>query len=169
MADIKSKYPNADTIALTLNLASLSSDTNLLSGRASTAVDNRTNLDLDHLLSGVIRVGTSPTGGQIEVYVYAPIQIVSSTITYPDGITGTDANKTLTSANVKIAAVRHVQTLFGDTTSSRDHSFSPRSIAALFGGSMPQLWGAFVTHSTGVSLNATQVALQYTRVQTQTV
>jgi len=170
MADIKVKYPANSTVALTHALASLASDTNLLAGRASTAVDNTSNQDLDHLLSGVIRMGSTPTvNTQIEVWIYAPISIASGTPTYPDGITGTDAAKTMTSANVKFSALRLATTIIVDATASRDFSIAPISIAGLFGGVLPPFWGVFLTQNTGAALNATQVALQYNRIQSQTV
>jgi hypothetical protein len=174
MSDIKSKYPqsNSDTVAITCALGTgpLASDTNLLAGRASTAIDNRTNLDLDHLVSGVIRTGTSPTvSTTIEVWAYSYMSIASGTPAYVDGITGTDANKTMTSLNVKNAALRPIASITVDNTTGRDYPIPPTSIAALFGGTMPPFWGVFVVHNTGVALNATQVALQYERVQAQTV
>lgn len=171
MADIKTKYPqgSADTVALTLTLASLASDTNLLAGRASTAVNNTSNVDLDHLVSGVIREGTSPTVNTvIEVWAYSYYLISSGTPSYVDGITGSDANKTLTSANVKVSALRLVASIVVDNTSSRDYYIPPTSIAQLF-GALPPFWGLFVVHNTGVNLNGTQVALNYERVQSQTV
>lgn len=169
-SDIKTKYPVNSTVAITCALASLASDTNLLAGRAGTALDNTTNLDLDHLVSGVIRTGTSPTvSTQIEVWAYSLVSEASGTPTYPDSITGTDAAKTLTSDNVKFAALRHVASITVDATTGRDYAIPPTSIAALFGGALPPFWGLFVVHNTGVALNATQTALQYTRVQGQTV
>lgn len=165
--DIKTKYPATSTVALTLTLASLASDTNLLAGRASTAVDNTTNLDIDHLLSGVIRVGASPTvSTTLEVWAYAARSIAAGTPTYPDGITGSDANKTMTSRNVLFAALARVQVIIVDATSNRDYDIRPTSIAALF-GAMPPFWGVFVVENTTVALNATQVALQYERIQQQ--
>jgi hypothetical protein len=172
-SDIKSKYPSSSTVAITCNLATgpLASDTNLLAGRASTAIDNQTtNLDLDHLVSGAIRTGTSPTvSTTIEVWAYSYLSISSGTPTYVDGITGTDANKTMTSTNVKNAGLRLIAAMTIDNTTGRDYAFPPTSIAALFGGSLPPFWGVFVVHNTGVALNGTQVSLQYERVQAQTV
>lgn len=168
-ADIKSKYPATSTVALTLTLASLATDTSLLAGRASTAVDNTTNLDLDHLLSGAIRTGTSPTvGTTIEVWAYSYLSIASGAPAYADGITGTDANKSITSLNVKYAGLRLVQAITVDNTTGRDYPIPPTSIAQLF-GSLPPFWGIFVVHNTAVALNATQVALQYERIQAQSV
>jgi hypothetical protein len=132
-ADIKSKYPATSSVALTCVMTSLASDTNLLAGRASTAVDNTTNVDLDHLLSGVITTGTTPTVGTfIEVWVYAPYLVTSGTPTYPDSITGTDANKTMTSLNVKNAALVRAASMVVDNTTGRGYYFAPVSIASLF-------------------------------------
>lgn len=175
MAIIQTLYPqsNADTVALTISLASLASTAAgiLLAGRESTAVDNRTNLDLDHLVSGKIRVGTSPTASRtIEVWAYAPITIASGTPTYPDVLDGTDSDETLTSANVKVSALVPVWATVTDNTSDRDYFIPPISIASLF-GKMPPFWGLFVTHDTGVNLNSTggNHVLAYHRVQAQTV
>jgi hypothetical protein len=173
MADIKIKYPasSANTVALTISLASLASSTTRLGGRESTAVDNTTNVDLDHLLSGKIRVGTSPTASKlIEVWAYAPISIAGGTPVYPDVLDGTDSDETLTSENVKNSALRLVWSTLTDSTSDRDYFIPPTSIAALF-GELPPYWGIFVTHDTGVALNSTggNHALHYHRVQRQSV
>lgn len=174
MTDIKTKYPasSADTTALTITLASLATSSTLLGGRESTAIVNTTNLDLDHLLSGKIRTGTSPTVSKtIEVWVYAPIKVASGTPTYPDVLDGTDSDETLTSANVKNSAMRLAHSISVDATSDRDYFIPPTSIAALFGGSLPTHWGVFVTHDTAVNLNATggNHELHYQRIQAQSV
>jgi hypothetical protein len=171
MSDIKTKYPATSSVALTLTLASLASDTSLLAGRASTAVDNTSNLDIDHLVSGMITTGTSPTvSTKIEVWAYASMKTATGTPTYPDSITGTDANKSITSANVKAPMLRLVAVLTVDATSNRGYYFGPVSIAQLFGG-MPKFWGLFVVHNTAVALNATggNHVIEYERVQFQTV
>jgi hypothetical protein len=171
MADITMRYPSANTTALTITLASLASTSAgvLLAGRESTVVDNQTTLDLDHLVSGKIRTGTSPTASRvIEVWAYAPIQIVSGTPSYPDVLDGTDSDETLTSANVKASALRLVWSTLVDATSDRDYFIPPTSIAGLF-GDLPPLWGLFVTHDTGVALNSTgsNHFLHYQRFQRQ--
>lgn len=170
-ADIKTKYPSTSSVALTLGLGSLASDTNLLAGRESSAVDNTTNLDLDHMVSGTIMTGTSPTvSTTIEVWAYAPYRTASGTPTYPDVLDGTDSAETLTSANVKSSMLRLVAAITVDATSNRAYYFAPVSIAALFGG-MPKFWGLFVTHNTAVALNATagNHVIEYERIQAQTV
>lgn len=171
MADIKTKYPSTSSVALTLGLASLASDTNLLAGRESTAVDNTTNLDLDHIVSGVITTGTSPTVSKIiEVWAYASYKTAAGTPTYPDVLDGTDSAETITSANIKNSALRLVATITVDATSDRAYPFAPVSIASLF-GSMPKFWGLFVVHNTAVNLNATagNHGIEYERIQAQTV
>lgn len=173
MSTVKTLYPSAqaNSIALACTIASLASDTNILAGRSSDAVDNTTNLDLDHLVSGVIRAGTSPTSGkQIEVWAYAPAKIASGSPTYPDVLTGLDAAKTITSANVKVSMLRQVWQTFVDSTTDRDYFIPPTSIASLF-GSLPPLWALFIVHNTGVNLNSTgsNHYLHYHRIQAQTV
>lgn len=170
MADIKTKYPVADTIAITCDVSSLASST-AWAGRASTAVDNTTTLDLDHMVSGVIRLGTTPTANKtVSVYAYAPIKIASGTPTYPDGITGTDAAKTMTSANVAIVGLVWLWSANTDATSDRDLFMPPKSIAQAF-GSMPPYWGLFVTHDSVAALNATASNhfFHYQRIQAQSV
>lgn len=174
MADFKFKYPSANTVALTIGLGSLATNAqNVFSaGQESTAVDNTTNLDLDHLLSGRIRVGTTPTVSRtIAVYVYTPISITAGVPTYPDVLDGTDSAETFTSANVLNSSVRLVWSTVVDATTDRDYFFSGISIAAQFGGVMPPFWGVYVAHDTGVVLNATgsNHVLSYFRVQTQSV
>lgn len=170
MADIKTKYPATDTVAITCDVSSLASST-VWAGRASTAVDNTTNVDLDHLVSGVVRLGTTPTSSKtVSVYAYAPIKIASGVPTYPDGITGTDAAKTMTSANVAIASLVWLWSANTDSTSDRDLFMPPKSIMQAF-GAMPPYWGIFVTHDSVASLNATagNHYFHYQRIQTQSV
>lgn len=171
-ADIKNKYPAADTTAITCAIASLASDTNLLAGRAGTAVDNSSNVDIDHLLSGQIMVGTTPTANtRIEVWVYAPTKIVSGTPSYPNAITGTDANKTLSSEGVKQAGLRLAHSINVDAaTSNLGYEIPPTSIRQLF-GEMPKRWGVFIVHNCVAALNATAGNhwLHYERIQNQSV
>lgn len=167
MATVKQLYSAADSVAITLTLTSLATSASLVAGRASTAIDNTTNLDLDHLVSGVIRLGTTPTVGKtVEVWAYAAFKVASGTPTYVDAITGSDADKTMTSVNVKNSALRLVHSMTADGTTGLDLFIPPTSIASLF-GELPQFWGLFVTHDTVAALNATaaQHILHYQRIQ----
>ncbi len=166
MATYSTAYSSTtDTTALTLTAASLATSSTLTVGRESTVVSNATNLDLDHLLSGLITTGTSPTGGSIQVWIYSVSKLVSSTYTYTGGATGSDAALTL------VAEVRNQLALAYsvpvNTTSNTGYHLRPRSIASLFGGVMPLAWGAWLVHSTGVNLNSTagNHYLHYTRVK----
>jgi hypothetical protein len=152
MATVTPNY--AATATITCSVASLASSSSFVAGQESTIVDNSSNKYVDALLSGKIRVGTTPTvNTQILVYVFAQLD---DTPTYPDVMDGTDSAETITTAGVgqgflKLAAVLNVDA----TTSDRDYPFGPVSVAQLFGGVMPQRWGVFVTHNTGVALNST--------------
>lgn len=170
MADIKTKYPATSTVAITCDLSSLASST-VFAGRASTAVDNTTNLDLDHLVSGKITLGTTPTvSKQVSVYAYAARTIASGTPTYPDSITGADAAKTMTSANVANGVLRLLWSGTSDATTGRVLEMPPCSIAQAF-GAMPPFYGLFVVHETVAALDSTagNHAFHYQRVQAQTV
>ena len=175
MAVIKELFPVTSSVDVAITLASLAANAAgvFTAGRASTAIDNRTTLDLDHIISGKIRTGTTtPVAGRsINIYAYAPISNAAGTPTYPDSITGTDAAKTFTSANVQNSAVRFVASITIDVTAERDYFFAPVSIASLFGGSLPQFYGIFVAHDTAAPLSATGGAcvLSYERIQGQTV
>jgi hypothetical protein len=152
MATVTNNYAAAATI--TCGVESTASSSTFAAGRESSVIDNTTNKYVDALLSGKIRVGTTPTTNtQILIYVFAPLD---ETPTYPDVMDGTDSAETLTSVGVgqgflKLAAVLNVDS----ATSDRDYAFGPVSVAQLFGGILPPKWAVFVTHNTGVNLNAT--------------
>ena len=169
-ADIKLKYPSTSSVAITCDVSSLASST-AYAGRASTAIDNTTNLDLDHIVSGSITLGTTPTASKnVWVYAYAPTKVVTGTPTYPDGITGTDAAKTMTSANVGLNSLVLLWSGVSDATTGRVLDMPPTSIAQKF-GVMPPFYGIFVTHDTVAALNSTagNHFFHYYRIQSQTV
>lgn len=148
--DIKLVY--AASADLTITLASLATDANLLTGRESTAVDNSTNKYIDYLLGGKITTGTTPTDAkEIRVYVGA---LINDT-TYPDVLDGTDSAETITSAGIRDAGLRLAAVIATNNTSDRAYYFGPISVAALFGGSLPLKFVVFVTHSTAVNFNST--------------
>jgi hypothetical protein len=173
MADFKTKYPSTSSTALTITLASLASSSTRLVGRESTAVDNTTNVDLDHLLAGRLRVGASTLTANkaIEVWVYAPVKMTTGTPTYPDVLDGTDSDETFANDGQKASALRLAATIYPATTSGIDYYIAPVSVAALFGGIMPPFWGIFVTHDTAVALDSTgsNHYFEYYRIQNQSV
>jgi hypothetical protein len=159
MADIKQFYGTASDITITL--ASLASDTNLLAGRESAAVDNTTTLALDFLVSGKITTGTSPTAARsIEVWAVGSWDGTN----WPDVFDGTDSTETITSADIKASICRLVAAMATANTTDRTYYFGPVSIASIFGGVVPPKFVVFPVHNTGVGLNATaanhQIRLQ---------
>lgn len=150
MADIKLFYGTATDATITL--ASLASDTNLLAGRESNEVSNTTALNLDYLVSGKVRTGTSPTTARsIEVWAVGSWDGTN----WPDVFDGTDSNETITSADIKASTCRLLAAMATDATSNRDYHFGPVSVAAAFGGVVPPKFVVFVVHNTGVALNST--------------
>ena len=150
MADLKLSYPAASD--LTITLASLGSDTNLLTGRESATIDNSTNLYLDYLISGKITAGTSPTAARsIEVWAVGSWDGTN----WPDVFDGTESAETITSADIKASVCRFVAAMATANTSDRTYHFGPVSLAAAFGGTLPPKIVLFITHSTGVNLNST--------------
>lgn len=160
-ADIKLAY--ASSAAFTITLASLASSATFTAGRESTAVSNTTNLYLDYLVGGKITTGTSPTDDkEIRIYAYGSID---DTPTYPDVLDGTDSDETITTADILNAGLALFGSTSTDSTSDRTYWFQAASLAAVaFGGVLPKNFGVFVSHSTGVALNATgsNHALSYT-------
>jgi hypothetical protein len=159
MADLKLSYPAASD--LTITLASLASDTNLLTGRESATLDNSANLYLDYLISGKITAGTSPTAARsIEVWAVGSWDGTN----WPDVFDGTESAETVTSADIKASVCRLIAAMATAATSDRTYPFGPVSLASAFGGTLPPKVVLFVTHSTGVALNST-AANQQIRIQ----
>ena len=134
--------------------ASASSAT-FVAGAESAAVSNSINLFDDVLLSGLITVGTTPTvDTQIQIWIVAAR---NETPTWPDVMDGTKSKpETWTSVGIRNGAAELLHTLTVDaTTSDRGYEFSGKSVAALFDGVMPDDWLVWITHNTGVNLNAT--------------
>jgi hypothetical protein len=138
----------AAAATLTLSLASLASDTNLVAGRASTFVDNTVVDAIDCLVGGKVTTGTSPTADrQIEVWAYGSYDGTS----YSGGASGTDANLTpQTKTLLKLLTV-----IPTSNVSNQTYTWGPISIAQAFGGVVPPEWGIFIVHNTGVALHAT--------------
>lgn len=152
MADITLKYDGGGSAAsLTITLASLASDTNLLAGRQSTAISNTTNKYIDALVGGKIMTGTSPTADRnIEVWAWGTYDGT----TYTAGMGASDANKTVTAKRKLLLGL--VQSIPTSSTSDNAYEWGPRSVARALGlGQLPRAWGLWVVHNTGVNLNST--------------
>jgi len=148
--DILTKYGSKTT--LTASLASLASDTNLLTGIESSVIDNTTTGFFDIILSGKITTGTSPTSARsIQIWAIA----ADGGGTYPDVFDGTSSSETVTSSDIKGAICYYVRELATNNTSDRTYHFSGVSLRGVFGGCLPSRIVLFVTHNTGVNLNST--------------
>lgn len=118
------------------------------SARASTVIDNSTNLYLDVLLQLQIQTALGSLGSNPVIYVYA--YGISQGGNYTDGVTGTDANFTLpTTPNLKLVQI------FNINTANTVQYSSPFSIAAAFGGILPKKFGIVVSNQSGLALNGT--------------
>lgn len=145
MSDIKSKYGTSNQ-TITITVASLTNT----SARESTAIDNSSNLYLDALVFiPKIKSGGSGTTatGSVEIFAYGSGDGGSN---YSDGATGSDAGITLTSPpNLRLIGVVNM------VANSTTYKAGPFSVAAAFGGVLPDHWGIVIRNSTGGTLDAT--------------
>lgn len=159
MATAKTNYASPSDISITL--ASLASDTNLLSGAESGAIDNTVDGRRDFWISGKITTGTSPTASrQIEVWAVGSWDGIN----FPDVFDGVASSETVSLASVKASVCRFVANMATTSTSDEDYHFGPVLMSSVFGGDIPPKFIIFVTHNTGVNLNSTagnhQIRLQ---------
>src|SRR5580700_9781428 len=136
--------------------------TGLASGsqRASTAVDNTSNTFIDALAAVKIKTAASSTSstGYVDVYAFGTSDGGSD---YSGGASGTDgAYSGQLSALFKlgrIAAVANSTTYVG----------GPWSVAAAFGGTLPDHWGIAVDNESGATLDASVGSAWYQGVYGQ--
>lgn len=136
-------------VTMTMTLASLASDTNLVAGRESTAVDNKDTDDaIDALVGGIVTTGTTPTAArQIEVWAYGSYDDTN----FSGTATGSDANLTPGEKTL----LKLLTIIPTGNTSDKAYKWGPFSVAQAFGGVLPVQWGIYIVHNTGVNLNAT--------------
>ena len=157
---IKSLYGTSNQ-TITITLASLTNN----SARQCTVVDNSTNLFLDALVQLTVKTGASGVGstGSLNVYAFGT---TDGGTTYSDGAGATDAAITLTSPpNMRIIGVINA------VANATSYKAGPFSVAAAFGGVLPQKWGIVVENKTGATLDATagNFVVDYQGVQAQNV
>lgn len=145
MADIKQKFgTNGQT--LTCTMASLANN----GARQSNQVDNGTDLFLDVLVMIKVKTGASGVSATGYVNVYA-FGTVDQGTTNTENAGASDAAITLTSPpNVRligsISCVANATTYIG----------GPFSVAAAFGGVMPERWGIVIENKTAAALDSTE-------------
>lgn len=132
--------------AITVSLASLGNG----SARASTVVDNSSNDYQDALVAVSVKSGASgvSSSGVVNVYAYGT---ADGGTTYTDGATGSDAGITLTSPpNVRL--IGQINVVANATT----YKGGPFSVAAAFGGILPDHWGIIIENKSGAALDSTE-------------
>jgi len=147
VANIKTAY-GSNGQALTITLASLADSST--AGRESTAVSNTSDLFLDVLITAKIKganSGSIVAPSSAFVYAYASVDGGSE---WPDTVTGTDAAITLNNpTQLKLLGAIYAAAI--NTT----YKGGPWSLAALYGGRMPEKWGVVVVNDIGTALSAT--------------
>ncbi len=146
MADVKTAYGTAGQ-ALTITLTSLADATS--AGRESLVVSNATDKFLDVLITAKIKTqnsGTIAAPSAAFVYSYGSVDAASE---FPDTVTGADAAITLNSpTQLKLLGAVYAAAI--NTT----YKGGPWSLAALYGGRMPERWGIVIVNDTGTALSA---------------
>lgn len=134
---------------LTWTLTGLVSDTNLIAGRQSTAVDQKDTDDaIDTLVGGKTTTGTGPTASrQIEEWLAGSYD----DSTFSAGAGASDANFSPTGEKTLMKLLTIIPT---DGTTDHVYEWGPFSVCEAF-GNMPVQWAAYQVHNTGVNLNAT--------------
>lgn len=147
MADVKTAYGSSGQ-ALTITLASLADSST--AGRESTSVDNSSNKFLDVLISAKVKTQNSGSiSAPSAAFIYAYGTADGGT-TWPDAVTGSDAAITLNSpTQLKLLGAIYAAAI------NTQYKGGPWSLAALFGGRMPEKWGVVVVNDAGTALSAT--------------
>lgn len=147
------------TNTITLTLAALASSTS--AGRASTAVDNTTDIAVDCLVGGVITTtATTTTNTQIQIMLYGSWD---GGTTYSAAATGTDGNFTPDPGAKNM--MKLLTTIPNITTTAVTYNWGPFSVAQAFGGIMPSKWGVWVLQNTGTAIASSTT--KYTIVKYQ--
>lgn len=149
MADIKAAF-GTNNQAITCSLAPGGTGLANNGARESTAIDNTTDKFLDALVQLKIKTGASgvTATGYINVYAYGTSD---GGTTYGDNCTGSDAAVTL----VNPPNLRLIGTL-NCVANATTYKSVPMSVAAAFGGILPDHWGIVIENKTGGALDTTE-------------
>lgn len=148
---------NNQSITITLNSLSAGA------ARGSTAVDNTTNLFLDALVQVKITTGGSTESGNLEIFAYGTADGGSD---YGDGVSGTDGAVTLTNPpNLRLIGTL---TLPNPGATNTIYRTNPMSVAAAFGGRLPDHWGIVVVNNSS-ALNSSGCSAWYQGVEEELV
>lgn len=149
MATSKPSYGTSTAITISLNSRADGG------AQESNSIDNSTNLYWDALVRVSVAVGT--VAGEKRVLVYAWGSEDGST--FPDTITGSDANVTLENPTVLTPACT-----IPVPSNSKTYESDAFSIARLYGGNMPRKWGIVVVNKSGAALSGSGNSASYTGI-----
>lgn len=152
----ESKYGTSNQ-AISCTLTSLANN----GQRGSAAIDNTSNLFLDAFVQVKIKSGASGTSaaGVVNIYAYGTADGGSD---YGDGVSGTDAAATLTSPpNLRLIGILNM------VANSVTYVSNPMSVAAAFGGFLPDHWGIVVENKSGGTFDGTTASAWYQGLQQQ--
>lgn len=160
MADIKEKF-GTNGQPITVTVAGLANN----AARQSSVIDNSTNVFLDALVQLKLKTAAASTSATGYVNVYA-FGTVDGGTTYTENAGASDAAITLTSPPNAVLIGR-INCVANATT----YYSSPMSVAAAFGGTLPEKWGIIVENKTGAALDSTagNHAVKYQGVLNQSV
>lgn len=143
----KPSYPGGGTFTITL--ASLATSATLTVGQQSTLIDNTSNLDFDYQVFLKVTTGTSPTANTvIQVWAIAG----DGTLTVGGAGASNAAFTPLPNPQILVPLGTINNPV---TTSNLTYTGGGWSLMQAFGGFIPPRVGIWVTHNTGVNLNAT--------------
>lgn len=158
MAIVKALYGTSNQ-SITCTLTSLTNG----SQQGSVAIDNTSNLFLDAFVQVKVKsnaAGTAATG-VVNVYAYGT---ADGGTDYSDSVSGTNASQTLTSPpNLKLIGIINV------VANAVTYVGGPFSVAAAFGGVLPDHWGIVVENKTGATLDASVGSAWYQGLQQSVV
>lgn len=143
-ADLKVKYGTSNQ-TVTVTVASLTNT----SARECTVIDNTTNVHPDAGLFLSLKSPASATSaaGYVVIWAYGT---ADGGTNYTQSATGSDAGITLTvPPNARRVGVMNM------VANAVTYKAGPYSVAAAFGGVLPQKWGIIIENQSGGTLDST--------------
>jgi hypothetical protein len=150
MSTIQSKY-GTEKQGITISLAPGGVGLANAAARVSTVIDNTTNLFLDALVQLQLKSGASgvSANGFANIYAYGTVDAADNF--YPEAITGTDAALTLVvPTNLRFIGVINM------VANATAYISEPMSVAAAFGGVLPEKWGIVIENQSGAAFDTTE-------------
>lgn len=144
--DLKQKY-GTEAQGITITLASLANS----GQRQSTVVDNTSLLFREILVQLKLKSGASSVSatGYVNIYAFGTVDIAGGL--YADGAGAADAAITLTAPpNMRLIGVLNM------VANATSYVSEPMSLAAAFGGVVPEKWGIVIENKTGAALDSSE-------------